>query len=149
MLSGLCKLAKASATVKIEDDHADVSDLTGDILGGQVQASGILRWAADNQAGPSYAVEAHFDGVSAAALGQLLALRWSGGPIKADGKIALSGFTAKDLAASAKGTLDFDWRTGGMAGAKPLRTLQRMEWRRGHCRWRCDAGQKPVGLGRA
>ena len=117
---GPVQLAKASATVKIEDDHADVSDLTGDILGGQVQASGILRWAADNQAGPSYAVEAHFDGVSAAALGQLLALRWLGGPIKADGKIALSGFTAKDLAASAQGTLDFDWRTGGMTGAKPL-----------------------------
>ena len=117
---GPMTLAKASATVRIEDDHADVSGLTGNILGGQVQASGTVRWPAGDQAGPSYAAEAHFDAVSAAALGQLLAVRWSGGPVTAHGKIDLSGFTGKDLAGSAKGTLQFDWQHGGVAGVKPL-----------------------------
>ncbi|HTA31415.1 MAG TPA: hypothetical protein VK731_13065, partial [Candidatus Cybelea sp.] len=35
--------------------------------------------------------------------------------IDADGKIDLSGFTGKDLASSAKGTLHFDWRRGAIA----------------------------------
>lgn len=123
---GPVTLAKASATVKIENDHADVSSFTANVLDGQMQASGKVHWAADAQAGPAYAVEAHFDQVSAAALGQLLAMRWSGGPINADGKMDLSGFTGKDLAASAKGTLHFDWRHGGMAGVKPLARFS--EW---------------------
>lgn len=126
---GPMTLDKASATVKIEDDHADVSDLKGNVLGGQVQASGSLRWASDHQTGPAYTVEARFDQVSAAALGPLLAVRWTGGPIEADGKMALSGFTAKDLAASAHGTLHFDWRHGGVAGAKPDVLAHFSEWR--------------------
>ncbi len=117
---GPVTLAKASATVRLEDDHADVSAFTANVLGGQVQASGTVRWPASDQAGPSYRAEAHFDAVSAAALGQLLAVRWSGGPVTANGKIALSGFTGKDLAGSAKGTLQFDWQHGGVAGVKPL-----------------------------
>ena len=39
-------------------------------------------------------------------------MKWAGGALDADGKIDLSGFTAKDLAASAKGSLHFEWRRG-------------------------------------
>lgn len=118
LLLGPVTLARASAMVTIEGDHADVSGFTANVLGGQMQASGTVRWTAVNPAGPVYAMEAHFDQVSAAALGQLLAARWSGGPLQADGKISLSGFTGKDLAASAKGTMHFDWPHGGIAGSK-------------------------------
>lgn len=117
---GPVTLAQASATVRIEDDHADISGFTANILGGQVQASGKVHWAAGDQARPVYAVEAHFDQLSAAALGELLAARWSGGPIQADAKVDFSGFTGKDLTASAKGTLQFDWQHGGVATVKPL-----------------------------
>ena len=42
----------------------------------------------------------------------MLGLRWAGGFFDGNGKIALSGFTAGDLAASAKGALHFEWRHG-------------------------------------
>jgi hypothetical protein len=41
-----------------------------------------------------------------------MALRCSGGTIDGKGKVELSGFTDGDLAASAKGTLHFEWRHG-------------------------------------
>jgi hypothetical protein len=41
-------------------------------------------------------------------------MHWSGGDLAADGKIELSGFTDKDLAASVKGTVHFDWRRGAV-----------------------------------
>ena len=50
-------------------------------------------------------------------MGQLLGLRWSGGAFGANGQIDLTGYTEKDLAASAKGTLHFEWRNGAVAAA--------------------------------
>jgi hypothetical protein len=48
----------------------------------------------------------------------LLGLSWSGRTFDADGKIDLSGFTDKDLAASVKGTLHFEWRHGVNGGSE-------------------------------
>jgi hypothetical protein len=113
---GPVTLRQPSATVKISPASADFSALTATTLGGQVNASGTVSWAAGDQAAPGYSISAQFAGLSAAAVGQLLAARWTGGPINVDGKVDLSGFSAEDLAASAKGQLHFDWKHGGMAG---------------------------------
>ncbi len=111
---GPVMLRQVAATVKIADEGAEIGDLTAGALGGQVKASGTVQWGAGDQAAPAYTVTAQLDGLSAAAVGQLLGLRWPGGAIKASGKIDLSGFTGKDLASSAKGTLHFDWRHGAV-----------------------------------
>ena len=47
-------------------------------------------------------------------MGALLGLRWAGGGFSGNGKIELSGYSADDLSASAKGDLHFDWRNGAM-----------------------------------
>jgi len=115
LVAGPITLRQASATVKIGARSADFSDLEASTLGGEVKGSGTVSWAAGDQVAPDYAISARLDGLSALAVGQLLDMRWSGGPVKVNGKIDLSGFTAKDMAASAKGTLHFDWKHGGMA----------------------------------
>jgi hypothetical protein len=44
----------------------------------------------------------------------MLGLRWAGTPLNGNGKIELSGYTGKDLAASAHGALHFECRRGAI-----------------------------------
>ena len=84
---------------------------------------------------PAYTLNADLQKLSPAAVGQLLGLRSTGTAFDAGGKIELAGFTAQDLAASAKGSLHFDWRHGSLAPAhgsnpvpcrpRPFRPLDR------------------------
>jgi hypothetical protein len=67
----------------------------------------------------------------------MFSLRCSGGPIDGNGKVELSGFTDKDLAASAKGAVHFEWRRGGIEespeSAEVPKNLARFD------RWTADA----------
>ena len=130
LVLGPVALNNASATVKISAAGAELSDLTAGLLGGQVQGSGTIAWAGPGQQQPAYSLELECDHLNPTAVGQLLAMRWSGGSLAASGKIDLSGFTPEDLAGSAKGTLHFDWRHGSMGrpegrrrGAAPTNSL--------------------------
>jgi AsmA family len=118
---GPVKIEKASAAVIFATDHADFSGLQGNLLGGQLQGSGTVRWAGNDQKQPSYSIVARCDRLNAVAVGQLLGQRWTGGSVSAGGNIELVGFTAANLAASAKGTLHFDWSRGAMASGAAVR----------------------------
>jgi len=112
-------LAEPSATLLIHPDRAEFSDLDASLLGGHLHATGSLSWAGTGQAKPAYAVEAHFEKLSPEAVGQLLEERWTGGSFDADGTVDLSGFTDRELTASTKGTLHFEWHRGAVeAGGK-------------------------------
>ena len=82
---------------------------------------------------PAYAFEGQFQKLSAPAVGALLGLRWAGGGFNGNGKIELSGYSANDLAASAKGSLHFECRHGAM-GNQPSASSK--------------AGPVPAALGR-
>ena len=114
-------IEKASASVIFASDHAEISGLQGNLLGGQAQGSGTVQWAGDDVKQPVYSVAARCERLNAAAVGQLLGQRWSGGPVTIDGKVELVGFTDADLAASAKGTLHFSWSRGVMTNGAAMR----------------------------
>jgi hypothetical protein len=114
LILGPATLTGATATLRIVDRGAEITELDADLLGGHLQGGGTLRTAV-GQGKPAYTLEGHFENLSPMRVGQLLGLKWSGGAFEADGKVDLSGFTGKDLAASAKGTLQFEWRHGAVA----------------------------------
>jgi hypothetical protein len=114
LVLGPVTLTRASAALRILSTGAEITDLDADLLGGHVHGGGTLS-AASDQAKPVYTLEGEFEKLSPAAVGQLLGLKWSGGVFQADGKVELSGFTYTDLAASAKGTVHFEWRHGFVA----------------------------------
>jgi uncharacterized protein involved in outer membrane biogenesis len=116
LILGPVTLQDASATVHIVATGAEIAGLDGRLLGGSVHGSGTLR-TGDK---PVYTLEGQFEKLSPAAVGQLLEQRWSGGTLDGDGKIELSGFTGKDLTASAKGTLHFEWRHGAVGDQKGI-----------------------------
>jgi hypothetical protein len=111
---GPVTLTGVTAELRIRDNGAEITDLDAGLLGGRVNVGGTLT-AASGETKPAYTLEGHFAKLNPAAVGHLLGLKWTGSAIDADGKIDLSGFTSEDLAASAKGTLHFDWRHGVVA----------------------------------
>jgi len=110
---GPVKLRDASATLRILATGAEITGLDADLLGGHVHGGGTLE-TASGAGKPAYTLQGHFEKLAPAEVGQLLGMHWSGGDLAADGKIELSGFTDKDLAASVKGTVHFDWRRGAV-----------------------------------
>jgi hypothetical protein len=131
LILGPVTLEDPSATLRILDDGAEITGLDADLLGGHVHGGGTLHTGEK----PSYTLSGQFEKLSPVEVGQLVGLRWSGGAFDADGKIDLSGFTAKDLAASAKGTVHFEWRHGAVAaeGGSAPAALTRFD------RWTGDA----------
>jgi AsmA protein len=115
LILGPVTLRGASAGVRIVPTGAEITGLDADLLGGRVHGDGTLR-KGDK---PAYAFTCHFEKLSPAAVGQLVNQRWSGKTFDADGKVNLSGYTEKDLAGSAKGTLHFEWKRGSVGGSAP------------------------------
>jgi hypothetical protein len=105
------------ATLHTLADGAEITSFDAALLGGRVHGTGKYHAADTAKDKPSYALEAQFDKLSPPAVGQLLGLRFSGGAFDANGKIEIAGFSAEDLAASAKGALHFDWSYGTVAAA--------------------------------
>lgn len=114
LILGPVTLTDATTTLRVLPTGAEITGLDAGMLGGHAHCTGTLRTDTD-QGKPAYSIEGQFEKLSPALVGQLLGLNWSGRTFDAEGKIELSGFTDKDLAASAKGTLHFDWRHGAMA----------------------------------
>jgi len=132
---GPVMLENATATLRILPTEAEITGLDAGLLGGLVHASGEVT-SSDK---PAYALEGEFTKLSSSAVCKLLGLNCADNAFDANGKIDLSGFTGEDLAASAKGTLHFEWRHGAVRGrttpsAVPLPpSLTRFE------RWTADA----------
>jgi hypothetical protein len=104
-------LHHVSAEVRILPTGAEISSLDGDLLGGQLHASGSIA-VGDK---PTYKLDGEFDKLEASAVGKLFSMRWLGSDLNGNGHLELSGFTDKDLTDSAKGTLHFEWKHGAIS----------------------------------
>lgn len=113
---GPVTLRRASASAHILRDGAEITGLEADMLGGRLHGRGTLHLPQSPQDKPAYTFEGLLTKLNPAAVGQLAGQRWSGAGFDAEGRVALSGYTQEDLAASAKGAMHFDWRRGVVAG---------------------------------
>jgi AsmA family len=116
-------LHKATISVRILPDSAEITNFDAALLGGTVHATGRLDKPATDQDKPDYSFDVDCRKLSAPNVGALLGLRWAGGAFDVGGHIELSGYSDRDLAASAKGTLHFDWRRGAI-GNQPSANLK-------------------------
>ena len=114
LILGPVTLQDASATVHILPAEAKITSFDAGLLGGQIHATGRLA----NGDKPSYTLEGTFEKLAAAEVCRFLVLRCTGGAFDGTAKVELSGFTDKDLAASAKGTVHFEWLRGTVAGTE-------------------------------
>jgi AsmA family/AsmA-like C-terminal region len=121
LTSGPFTFTGATASLRIEPRGIMITSFEGHTLGGQVRGTGTLtvpvgQSAAQNSQ-PAYSLEAAFTGIKPQEAAQLIGEKWSGGSINGSGTLTISGFTDQDFAASAKGTLSFDWHNGTITQA--------------------------------
>jgi len=107
---GPITLSQPALALHIQNDEANFTALDARLLGGTVHATGRLKMASGR---PAYEIKATGNGLKPKELGKLLGQVWAGSSVEASGDFALSGFTGKDLAATAHGTAHFDWTKGG------------------------------------
>jgi len=131
LLLGPVTLSDFQANLRTLQTGAEITSFEAGLLGGKIHGNGDFQLPSSAHGKPAYALEGQFEKLSPPELGKLLGLRWSGGTFNGNGKLELSGFTGKDLAASAKGALHFDWQHGA-AGPQPA-ALARFD------RWVADA----------
>jgi hypothetical protein len=121
LILGPVSLRNATATLHISDDSAEITNFDAGLLDGHLHGSGTLHGSGPSQAQnkPSYELRGQFDKLNPRAVGKLLGMSSAGRAFDGSGKLEASGFTAKDLAASAKGTLHFEWQHGAIAANGP------------------------------
>ena len=126
---GPVTMQNAKAQLRVTPAGIEIAALNGKLLGGTVHATGTLV-PGDK---PEYTISADFDSLSPTDIGKLLGQNWRGGTFGATGNVELAGYTAVDLAGSAKGTIHFEWRSGTATGAGSPAELARFD------RWTADA----------
>ncbi|MDE3199278.1 MAG: hypothetical protein KGN79_00025, partial [Acidobacteriota bacterium] len=112
---GAVKLQKAKLSVFIHAASAVVQSFDANLFEGDLHMTGMVS---DSQR-PEYALAGGISKVNAKQLCAYLSLRCSGAPVNVSGKLSLSGFAAKDLAASATGSLQLEWAYGAVHGWMP------------------------------
>ncbi|WP_424171924.1 AsmA-like C-terminal region-containing protein [Terracidiphilus sp.] len=98
--------------LQVESHGIKFTSLDARIFGGQIRGTASLAIPATQPAMPIYTLDASFTGINPTPLSKVLGEKWAGGPISGSGTLKLSGFTPADLASSALGALNFDWRNG-------------------------------------
>ena len=122
LVLGPITLTSAAVKLKVTAAGAQISSVTGELLGGRLDASGSFTRAETDEGKPGYTFSGKLVNLSAAAVGKWLGQHWTGGTMNVTGDLALGGYTGKDLADSAKGTLQFDWVRGAVNGKTPGKT---------------------------
>lgn len=106
-------LTRPTVALRIQNSEATLSTLDARLLGGTIHATGNLTFAAGR---PTYAIQAQCTGLKPAEMGKLVAQTWSGASLTlASTDLTMQGFTGKELAATAHGSLHFDWDKGRLA----------------------------------
>ena len=111
LILGPVTLKNFAADMHVSANAAEIMRVDAGMLGGTIHATGKV----ENGDKPAYSLEGQFEKVSAADLCSLLELKCTGASIDGSGKVELAGYAGTDLANSAKGTLHFDWRKGGIS----------------------------------
>ena len=111
LVLGPVTLGNPVANVTVQANQADIAGLDATLFGGRFHATGSFAPGSK----PDYKLNGRFENVSASDLGRLLGMTWSGDGIDGTGDVELIGFTDKELSASARGKLHFDWRHGSIS----------------------------------
>jgi hypothetical protein len=111
---GAITLEEPAAMVRILPAAAEIDSLDAVLFGGRVHFSGSIEKPATSTDKPEYTLEGSLEQLNGASAAGVLGLARTAGKLDVEGKIELSGYSDRDLAASAAGTAHFVWRSGSV-----------------------------------
>ena len=103
-----------AATLDIAGNAMRIRSFTGRVLKGSVHLNGMVD-ASGNA--PAYDLALQVTNASAAQLAGLFDEHWGSGQASFSSQLTMKGFSAADLAGSARGTLHWDWKDGALEAA--------------------------------
>lgn len=112
LILGPVTLHNAVIELHLAQTAAEFKSVDAGLLNGEIHATGKLT----NGDQPAYSFEGQFEKLNPSDVCRLLGTQCTGRSFDGTGKIDLSGFTGKDLSASAKGALHFDLKQGSFSG---------------------------------
>jgi hypothetical protein len=127
LVLGPVTLHAATAALDVDPASVEITSLTADLLGGQLSSSGTVSLPQSDTDKPAYSLDAQCAKLSPSAVGALVGQKWTGSALDVAGKLELSGYAGKDLASSAKGSLHFEWKHGGLSGPSAPPDLARFD----------------------
>jgi hypothetical protein len=104
-----------SAEIRVQSAGAQITSLDAETLGGKLHATASLAPIVKFGDKPAYKLTGTFNHLNPALVFQLLGMNGAGGAMDGNGRVELSGYTEKDLTASAKGDLHFEWSNGTLS----------------------------------
>lgn len=111
---GPLALHDAGSTLHIEGRQMQFTSIDAHTLGGALHATGLLDASAGT---PHYIFDAQLQRASAAGITTLWREAEASGTVNANAHVESTGYSAKELASSAKGTFQWDWSQGAFSGA--------------------------------
>jgi hypothetical protein len=100
---------RASAQVQTGEGKLRLTRITAELFGGKHQG----EWRADfSGLQPVYAGSGVVERVAVGPLTELMADHWATGALSGNYRVMMAGWTEEELASSAEGVFDFDWRDG-------------------------------------
>lgn len=99
------------AQVRLEPGRLVLTDIAAEVLGGHH----LGEWRADfTGSEPMYVGRGRLERASLERLGTLMRDPWATGVLSGAYQVTLTGWKAEDLARSASGSADFEWRNGAL-----------------------------------
>jgi hypothetical protein len=108
---GKLVLRDATGDLEISGNSVVVRSLNGRLMNGAMHLTGTLNAAKDQ---PSYEITTEVTSISPHAAAALFDEHWGSGTADFSAHLKMSGFTARELAASATGTVHWNWMKGSL-----------------------------------
>lgn len=114
----------AQAEIAVDEDTVTLKSLNARALGGEAHLTGTMETDGEK---PQYSLEATFSHINPTEGGELFHQKWGAGQLNLTTKLTLTGFTAKELLASATGDCQWEWSRGGFLAEGAAAGLNRFD----------------------
>ncbi len=115
--TGKLVVRDAVGAVDISGNAIKIRSLNGRVANGTMHLTGAVDASGEQ---PEYQLNVQVTNAAPEALANIFEERWGNGVANLSAQLRMSGFSARDLAGSATGTLHWDWNKGGFAAEEPL-----------------------------
>ncbi len=110
-------LHDAHLTLSVHENRLEIVSLDAGALSGSVHLTGSMETAGSH---PIYSLNLNWEGIVMAQAAAIFHEKWGAGTMNGNAKLTLEGYSASDLASSAKGTFQWDWVNGSLVVGAPL-----------------------------
>ena len=109
-------LHDARAVLRVKGRRMEIASLAAAALGGSLNVAGSVETTGRR---PVYKLNLTWSGVSVPQVAAVFHEKWGAGAIDGAASLTLEGYSASDLAGSARGTFQWDWARGSLGSGAP------------------------------